>query len=101
VEQLEHLRPHTLVPFQGVQETASLSLMLTYQDHFALILNKHASQIAKLIVQFTVGCIICAWDNNNCEPEPDHRGDCSVPLLPRLPQLQLHVPRGACMVVLA
>lgn len=38
------------------------------KDHFALLLNEPAGQIAKLIVQYTVQRVVTAWDDNNVNP---------------------------------
>lgn len=33
------------------------------QDHFALILNQPAGEIAKVVVEYTVNLVVQAWDN--------------------------------------
>jgi hypothetical protein len=36
-----------------------------FQDHFALILNQPAGEIAQAIVEYTVNLVVKAWDDPN------------------------------------
>ncbi len=33
------------------------------QDHFALILNQPAGELAQIVVEYTVNLVVKAWDN--------------------------------------
>ncbi|TXT13760.1 hypothetical protein VHUM_01127 [Vanrija humicola] len=39
------------------------------KDHFALLLNQPAGEIAKIIVRYTVERVVKAWDDNNQNPQ--------------------------------
>lgn len=78
-----------------VSESWGLVHALTrFQDHFALILNQPAGEIAQAIVEYTVNLVVKAWDDPNmptqhvtepileCMFHPDfHDGRCTQSLL--------------------
>jgi hypothetical protein len=39
------------------------------KDHFALILNQPAGEVAKTVVEFTVNLVVKAWDDNSMSPQ--------------------------------